>query len=305
MARLVSDEQRQRAFGIQFMLLNLGIGVGGLVAAVLVDVTRPETFERLYVADGITYLAYLGVLVSLRGVGVGPAVPESGDDDSGSRGGYRDVIRDTKLIRLSLIGLVLLTAGYGSLEVGIPIFTTQVADLSVSWVGIAYACNTFVIVAVQLVVLRLIGGRSRTRVMAVVALLWAACWVVTGASGLVPGTVLAGLLICAGVTVFALGESLWSPVNPALLNDLAPDHLRGRYNAVGSLTWGVTGALGPALAGALLGGGLVVPWIALVVVGCLGAGLLALRLRRHLTPEQDGRPSSPQTSSVPGARMAP
>ena len=31
-------------FGIQFMLLNLGIGIGGIVAATIVDVAEPATF---------------------------------------------------------------------------------------------------------------------------------------------------------------------------------------------------------------------------------------------------------------------
>lgn len=302
--RMVRGEERQRVFGIQFMLLNLGIGVGGLVSAALVDVARPETFERLYLVDAATYGAYVIVLLSLRGVGMGPSLPVDGEQVAGA-GGYRDVVRDRSLLRLVAVGLVMLTAGYGSLEVGVPIFATQVAGLSVAWIGVAYACNTFAIVAVQLVVLRAISGRSRTRVMALVGVLWAVCWLVMGIGGLVPGTLAAGLALSVGVVVFAVGESLWSPVNPALLNDLAPEHLRGRYNAVGSVTWGVTGALGPAIAGAMLGAGLVLPWLGLVVAACLVAATLALRLRRHLSPEQDGRSPVPGAPSAPGARMAP
>jgi hypothetical protein len=77
-----------------------------------------------------------------------------------------------------------------------------------------------------------------------------------------------------------------------LINDLAPEHLRGRYNSVHSLVWGVSGALGPALAGLLLGGGLVALWVGIVVGGCLVASALALRLRAHLTPALDGRPAA-------------
>jgi len=47
--------------------------------------------------------------------------------------------------------------------------------------------------------------------------------------------------------VFALGETMLSPVGPALVNEIAPEHLRGRYNAAAGLAWGVSGTLAPAI----------------------------------------------------------
>ena len=44
----------------------------------------------------------------------------------------------------------------------------------------------------------------------------------------------ATLLVAACASVFAFGETLLQPTIPALVNDLAPDHLRGRYNALSS-----------------------------------------------------------------------
>ena len=284
LGRLTDPEHRQRVFGIQFMLLNLGIGVGGIVAAVVVDVTRPQSFTTLYLLDALTYLVYLGVLLTLPGVGVGPA-PRHEDEPEG--GGYREVLSDRRLVRVMLLGLVLLTCGYGSLEVGLPTVITVVNGLDVSWVAVAFAVNTFSIVALQLVVLRWIQGRSRSRLIAVVAVLWAASWLLLGLTSLVPTTV-AVIGVCLSTFVFALGETLWAPIVPSLVNDLAPDRLRGRYNSMQSLVWGVSGALGPALTGLLLGAGWVAAWVVLVVGGCLVAAGLALRLRSHLTPTLDG-----------------
>ncbi len=120
-----------------------------------------------------------------------------------------------------------------------------------------------------------------------------------GVTGLLPAALaIAGILL--STVVFGIGETLWSPVAPALINDLAPDHLRGRYNSVQSLVWGVSGALGPALAGLLLGAGLVALWVGVVVGGCLVAGVLALRLRAHLTPALDGRVAAPAADPQAG-----
>ncbi len=296
LGRLAGPEQRQRVFGIQFMLLNLGIGIGGIIAALIVDVGSPDTFTILYLGDAATYLLYVGALLTLPGVGVGPAPREDGDDQ---QGGYREVLRDRVLLRIAVLGLVLLTCGYGSIEIGLPVFITIINGLDVSWVAVAFTVNTMTIVLLQLVSLRFMKNRSRSLLMVTVAALWGASWLIIGLTGLLPAAA-SVVLICLSTLVFALGETLWAPIAPALINDLAPDHLRGRYNSIQGVVWGISGALGPALAGILLGAELVVVWLSVVVGGCLVAGVLALRLRGHLTPALDGRlPSDAAGGTMP------
>jgi MFS family permease len=286
LSRLTTPQRRQRVFGLQFMLLNLGIGLGGLVGAAVVDVSRPWTFTVLYAANAVTFLAYAVVLLGVRGVS-GPEAHAPADDDDGP-GGYLQVLRDRRLRRYVLGALVLLTCGYGSMEVGIPVFMTTEAGLPVNAIGIVFFFNTLVIVLAQVWVLKRIEGRSRSRILLVVAVAWSACWLLLAASSLV-GPVAAAIVITLGVSVFAVGETLWSPVAPSLVNDFAAPHLRGRYNTVGGLVWSVAGAIGPALAGAMLGAGLGVLWALVVAGGALVAGLVLLSLRTLLTPAEDGR----------------
>jgi len=47
---VVPSAIRQRYFGINFTLINLGIGIGGLLAGSIVDVHRPGTFVAIYLA---------------------------------------------------------------------------------------------------------------------------------------------------------------------------------------------------------------------------------------------------------------
>jgi MFS family permease len=78
LSRLVSPEHRQRAFGVNFMLVNLGIGFGSLISASVVDLRSPDTFVALYIFNaGVTFLAALFYL-SLRRHG-GP-IKEHHDD---------------------------------------------------------------------------------------------------------------------------------------------------------------------------------------------------------------------------------
>jgi MFS family permease len=284
LARLVSEDQRQRAFGMSFAVLNLGIGLGGLTAGFVVNVHHPGTFQFLYLGDGATFAVFSLFMLTLRSVS-GP-VPVDPHEEAPT-GGYREVLRDVALRRLVLMSVLLLTCGYGALEIGFPYFSTKLVGVSERVVAFGYVGNTVTIVIGQLLVIRLIQGRRRSRILLSVGILWAASWLILGVA-LPAAGVLAVVLVFLAPVVFAVGETLWQPVAPSIVNDLAPEHLRGRYNSVGSLSWAVAGTLGPAIAGILLGQGLGMVWIFIVAVGCLLAGFLGLRMRAVLTDAQDG-----------------
>ncbi|MBW4030586.1 MAG: MFS transporter, partial [Acidobacteria bacterium] len=69
MVRLVAPAHRQRAYGFNFMLVNLGIGFGGLVSASVVDLNHPASFRSLYLANALISLAAGAIFTSLRRYG--------------------------------------------------------------------------------------------------------------------------------------------------------------------------------------------------------------------------------------------
>jgi len=73
------------------------------------------------------------------------------------------------------------------------------------------------------------------------------------------------------------------------VNDIAPEHLRGRYNAAQGLTWGVSGSVAPAITALYFAHGLGNWWPFSTGVTALCGGLLMLNLRRHLSAREDGR----------------
>ena len=247
LASLVDEYERQRVFGLSFTLLNLGIGIGGIIGGFLVDPARPATFQAIYVADGVTYLAPAVILLSMPHVGRRIAADARPVTGTTARGGYLEVLRDRAFVRFFLFGLVLITFGYAQIEVGFTAFARVVAGVPAGVLGLAFAGNTMVIVLAQLFVVRWLDGRSRTQALAVAALIFASSWLVLAGAGLAgpgaPGLAIAGVIACS--VVFAVGETLMSPVMPAITNALATDELRGRYNALGSMTWGLSGIVGP------------------------------------------------------------
>lgn len=284
MARMVSEDFRPKFFGLQFMMLNLGLGLGGIFSSIIVNVDDPSSFTRLYVIDSITFLIYFGFILSLRGVG---GRIEKTQEEIANDGGYRQIISDHKFMRLTLAKLFMITFGYASLEAGLPALLTLFGDLSVKALGPIWAVNTGVIVLGQIFVINRLEGRSRIRLLSFVSFIWAASWLLIGFSVSLEPTA-TFILAAVGIGIFALGEMIWSSVGPTLTNELAPEHLRGRYNSVDGLVWVFAGAAGPAISGIMLQFELVTAWIGLIVLGQIIGGVSALRLRRVLTPAQDG-----------------
>jgi MFS family permease len=288
---IIPSHLRQRYFGVNFTLLNLGIGIGGILGGLFVDVTRPETFVAIYLIDAATFLAPLAIFLGpLRHV-PRPARPTSdpaADPHTPSATGYRAVLRDRSLLLILLLMFVASFVGYGQLNAGFPAFGREVGGISTQALGLAFAANTAVIVVFQLFVLQRIEGRRRTRVIVVMSAIWGVSFLALGATGLVPGTVTAAVLFGFCAAVFGFGETFFQPTLPAMVNDLAPDHLRGRYNAAMSIAWQSASVVGPAVAGLLIGHGWNSSYIAMLLGGCVLVAWLALAMERRLPARVNG-----------------
>lgn len=297
---VTTDAERQKVFGLQFALLNLGIGVGAAVSGSIVDVDRPATFQVIYVLDMLCYMAPIVVLLSMPRVGLRLVEPKP--KEAGRQAGYLEVLRHRPFRRLMVFSLLLTISGYAQMEVGFTGFATSVVGVDTKIVGYAFTANTIVIVVAQLFVIKQLQGRSRSRALAVVGGIFALAWVVLGLAGLVDGAsaAISAIGVISFGAVFAVGETLLSPTQPTLVNALATDELRGRYNALAGMVWGMSAIVAPVSAGPLLQLGLSGVWLGMVIVGCLAASLIALSLRGLITREQDGGTSEPDTAG-PGA----
>ncbi|HEV7205357.1 MAG TPA: MFS transporter [Jatrophihabitans sp.] len=289
LSRVTGDDERQHVFGLSFTLLNLGIGIGGVTSGFIADIHDPGSFRLLYVVNAALALVPALILLTLPQVGHRIARPERAPGVAA--GGYRDVFANRAFRRYLVFALLLTVCGYAQIEVGFPAFASLVGGVSTKVIAWGLAANTLTIVVSQLFVLRRLRGRSRSTALATAATIIAGSWVILGVSalgkGVSPVLPVLGVVLCA--SVFACGETFMSPIMPAVTNALATEELRGRYNAMGSLIFGVTAIVGPLTAAPLIGHGLGGVWVVLVVAGSLAAVVAARSLRRLLTPEQDGR----------------
>ncbi len=152
----------------------------------------------------------------------------------------------------------------------------------------AFAANTAVIVLLQLPVVNRIQGRRRTRLLMLLAADLGDG--LGGRRGRRPGRWGArrGPADRQCRRSSAVGETLQSPVVPAVVNDLASERLRGRYNATNSLAFQIAAVLGPTSAGLLIGHGLAAAYIVMLLVGCAVLVVLLLAWSGRISPAANG-----------------
>jgi MFS family permease len=280
---------RSRAFATQFFLGNLGLGVGGLLGGLVVDTDRPSSFLLLFGIESAMYVV-LGVTVAAVRLPDGPRLEHlsrAGEDGSAGPGGWRALLSDRAMVTLSALGFVMFFACYGQFESGLSAYAVEASRISPATLGIALAANTAVIVLAQFVVLRLVERRRRSRVIALVGLVWTVAWLAAGVSGLVADRhALAVAAIISTYALFGLGEAMLSPTVAPLVADLAPARMVGQYNSAFALVKQLALAIGPAVGGPM-GATLHGPYIVMLVLCSLGVTALALLLGRRLTAAQD------------------
>ena len=275
LTRLTPEVDRPKIFGFNFMLLNLGLGMGGLLSSLIIQKGDLLSFQIMYWVDSATFLIYLMIVISLRGEHVNKYISKEHEPEQGS---YRDLMQIKPLMYLGVAGIILFTFGYGTIQAGIPVFATQFLELSPKWLGIIFGVNTISIVLLQPLVMRILEKYSKYTALISIGIIWALSWVFVGISPYL-SVLASGIALCMSQLVFAFGEMVQAPTIPTLANELAPEHIRGRANAWMSLQWSVSGVLGPAITGLMLGADLATAWVVTMFIGCFLSIPLFLKMR--------------------------
>ncbi len=265
-ADLVPPHDRVRAYGLIYWVINLGFAIGLAVGGTLASVS----FRWLFVGDGATTLLF----ALLIGLGLPETRPARAPRAAGaavlsSWGEFTAPYRDLPFVLF--LGLSLLFA-----IVFMQNSTTFPLDMaahgvSKSTFGLILAMNGVLIVLIQPVLGPALTRRNRSRTIAAGALVVGLGFGLNAIARIAP-------VYALGVAIWTLGEIAVLPVANALVADLAPPELRGRYQGAYSLSFGLAVCVSPALGTLVLQrlGGTVL-WVGCFAIGlAIAAGHLAL-----------------------------
>nr|WP_243716281.1 MFS transporter [Actinomadura darangshiensis] len=260
-ADIISPAERPRAFGLLFWAVNLGWAV----AMVLGGTLAQRGFLWLFWIDALTCAAF--------GLLVWRAVPETRTRDVRARraAGFRRVLGDRVMVGYVLITLVytfVLMQGMTTMPLAM-----KEEGLGPQSYGLAIAANGVLIIIVQPLVNAWLARRDHSLVMvAGFALVGIGYGLTSLASSLAAYT--------ATILVWTLGEIMAASVLQAVVADLAPADLRGRYGGLYGVAWSGGFLLAPLGGTQLLGaGGAAALWLS-----CAGLALAAAAAQFALAP---------------------
>lgn len=238
-ADLVPVEGRVRAFGLIYWAINVGASVAPILAGLVLNIS----FQILFLADALTSLVFAGLIAW--------GVPETRVSSQGQhelvgsvqeKAGLWSALRDIRLLAYTVLAC-LFACVYFQYSITLPL-DMRLHGLGSEQYGLVIALNGIIIVLISVPVSHIVTRFPRALVLTCSSLLMGIGFGLVAFWHVFPWYAFT-------VIIWTFGELLGSPVTSALVADLAPQRLRGTYQGVYGMAWGLASFVAPVLGGAV------------------------------------------------------
>jgi MFS family permease len=281
MAEIAAPHERDRWYGLGAATRNAGLGLGGLLAGVVVGANAILGYHLVVIADALSFFLAAGLLL----FGVRVTSPQRSDGPQ--RSGYKLILRDRAFLVLVAANVIFALCSL-MLGIGMPVYVAVALHAPLWVIGVIMALSTALIAVFQTVVVRVLEPFRRTRVLILTGWLWCAWCSLLVLALLVPRALLIPFLFIV-TCVYALAELIHDPTSNALAADIGQESLRGRYLALFQLSWSVAGLIAPGLFAVLFTLRPVLPWLVMATLILL-ASLTIHWIEPHLPRQAVRRP---------------
>ena len=240
-ADLLPEQKRPQGYGILRVAFNLsaalGPAIGGFIA------TR-SYLVLFIVGAAISLVAAVVVffIVPETKPQVQPGVEQ--ETTAESFGGYLRIFRNTPFIVFSIVSTLAWLA-YINIGTTLGVFLRNAHGIPETGYGWLLSLNAALVVLFQFPITRRLEKRPPMAMMAIGAAL-------LGIGFAMYGFFSTYSLFLAAMLVITIGEMIMMPISNALVAKFAPEDMRGRYNFIYGISWGIAYAAGPYLAGLIM-----------------------------------------------------
>jgi MFS family permease len=248
--------ERIPAFALNRLAINLGFAAGPAVAGLLAE----RSFFLIFLGDALTSAAF-GV-IALTTLPEGVRV-RRGEERRGEA--VRTMLHDRAFV-FFLISSVLGAFVYFQSQTTFPLHV-RASGLSDADYGLLISLNGLAIVLFELPLVAITQRFPYRPVLTVGSLLVGLGFALNAVANDLPELALT-------VLIWTLGEIVYAPVASAYVADIAPEHLRGRYQGAWGLTWGLAFVFAPAVGAAIFAWSADGLWLICGLLGLASALLL-------------------------------
>ncbi|MEM1022091.1 MAG: MFS transporter [Myxococcota bacterium] len=264
--RLVAPKTMPRAVGLIRATVNLGMAIGPALGGVLATVS----YGLLFWVDGASCLiaaAYVAVAFTV------PPLRERSAEEKAEAAGA-----STGRLPLFFGILAIYVLCFLQYPFAVPVFMKEVHGASEALVGLAFALNTLMIVALEMLILRRTEAWPPLRAMALGASLVGLAYLVIPLGG--PFGVSGLWVVFVGTIVWTVGEMICDPMMATFVSRNSDPERQGRAMSLLAIIFGLGFTLAPGLGLGAYGALGAQPYFALVALTALGVSLAWWALSR-------------------------
>jgi MFS family permease len=240
-ADILPEEKRAQGYGVWRVVANLAVMFGPLIGGWMAT----SSYLSLFIADAITStITAVIVLITLSETKPKPGEEKKEEGLLKTFSGYLFVFKDFIFMEFILASIFVNTV-YVQMNSTLPVYLRDVHLTPPSTYGIILSINAGMVVVFQFWVTRKLSSVPPMFMMALGTLFYLVGF---GMYGFVAGF----FMFALAMIILTIGELIVIPVAQALVAQLAPEDMRGRYMAVYGIGWSIPFAIGPYLAGIVM-----------------------------------------------------
>lgn len=238
---MLPPNKRVEGFGIIRVVGNLawiiGPALGGLIAG--------KSYMLVFILDAVASI--ITAIIFMLKI---PETKPQGDEETEKQSlmqtikGYGTVARDGLFLGFVLISMLLITV-YGQMYSTLSVYLGQQHAIPAKGYGWLMSMNAALVVIFQFSISRFTQKRPPMLMMALATILY-------GVGFTLFGFVDQYWMFMVAMSIVTLGEMVHIPTSSGLVANMAPEDMRGRYNAFAGLSWGIPNIFSTFFAGLVM-----------------------------------------------------
>lgn len=279
-ADILPPEQRAEGFGILRVVVNLSVTIGPAIGGLLASVSYLLLFVTDAFASSFVAILVIFFLPETHAI----LSKESHESMWQTFRGYGEVVKD-KFFMVFWSAGILMAIVYLQMNSTLAVYLRDTHGIPAQGFGYILSLNAAMVVLFQFAITRRIRNQPPFKVIARGMLLYAIGF---GLYGVFSDFV----LFMFAMVIITIGEMLISPVQQALVAEMAPDAMRGRYMAFFGFSWAIPATVGPLL------GGLIMDnfdsrllWLMAFIIGIIATGVFLYLDQWNTKREAEGEPA--------------
>jgi MFS family permease len=269
-ADIASEDRMAQSYGLLYIATNVGFSLGPALGGFIAVIGYHYLFGAAFGTELVVFAIFVLLLRETY-------IRKKTDSMGSTLRGMGKVIYD-RAFMLYCFGVALSGSVYSLFFSVFPVYINNYVGINEIGIGFIWMLNATMVLVLQMPIARFIEKRNRGKTIFSGMLFYAVGFAAIG----IAGEYAILLLLIAIITV---GENIITPAMSALVAEIAPEDMRGRYMAFNGIAWSVGFGVGPLVGGLLLDVALDLLW-PIAGLTCVVSAIAFLGLRNVMVNRQ-------------------